>query len=377
MIRNRIENRRTEAMMVPATICAALASLALVLAISAEVAAQMTGRDEVVMADRTRLRNVTVIAENWDEVLIDTTGDGNVDRTVPTSEVTRVEYGDTPPAWRRGDTHYRAGRFSAAADEFEKAMEAQGVRDSWRKPHGLFNLGRCYLEMGRAEPDHLDKAISNFREVIEEHPKARTVPDSIHGLATAYVAKGQQEDAQNEFMKLESGEYGEEWQRRARMELASLMAERRDFDAALEFAQGALELAEESGQDENIFDARVAYYETLAKAGRGDEAYQSLQDMAAEFPEHAVSRKARIYNALGDALMSQDRVHEAVLAYLRVQVLYFEASEQLPRAMYSAALAFRTQQQGERARRLARELMEKFPENKWAHMARQEFPDLQ
>ncbi len=60
-----------------------------------------------------------------------------------------------------GTTHYNAGRYDRALEEYQRAYELVPA------PGLLFNLGQCYRELGRR-----DEAIASFEQYLQERPDA-------------------------------------------------------------------------------------------------------------------------------------------------------------------------------------------------------------
>ena len=110
----------------------------------------------------------------------------------------------------------------------------------------------------------------------------------------------------------------------------------------------------------------------LLAAGKHDEAYKAFLEVAQKAPEGDYQTKAKAYNAIGDALMGKGRTREALLAYLRVRVLYFKSRDELPHALYGAARCFTVLRRANEARELVALLTKDYPKSAWTAKAKKE-----
>ena len=104
-------------------------------------------------------------------------------------------------------------------------------------------------------------------------------------------------------------------------------------------------------------------------------AYEIFMKIAEDADERDELTKARAYNGVGDALLGADRTREALLAYLRVRVLYFKAVEEQPRALFGAAKCFTVLRRANEARELVSLLEKEYPKSIWTAMARKDLSD--
>lgn len=332
-------------------------------------------RDDVNIQGEDNLRGVVVIAENYDGVTVDTNADGTVDRTLPAAKVTAIRYGDTPPEYRRADTYMRAARYEQAVEAYQEALKSN-ARDFWIQPDAHAAIGRAYLAMARVDDTHYDKAVEHFRQVIENHPKSARVPDAMRGLAQAQLARGRTDEAKKLLDDLASGTYGQQYVLLATVDLAGLNARQGNPQQAVALCDKALAMADKPEYERVALEAKLGCADALTRSGKGDRAYDILSRMVGNYDERETDIRARLFNAMGDSLLEQDKVKEALMAYLRVRVLYFRAEDELPRALYGTALCFRARKEGARANEVVRELLEDHTDTKWAELARKEFPGV-
>ena len=340
------------------------------------IAAIGMAADDVSLNDKSIKRNVAVLAENYDGIAIDTNADGKADVAVPTLDVKKITYGDRPLEFGRAESAMRNGRYAQAVELFGVALAKKDVRRFWIEPHVNANMGDCYLIMAQTDAKLYDKAIQHFNAVVQNHPKAARTPDAMRGLARCYVAKGDRDKADALLEKLSSGSYGNQYVLLATVDMAKLKADKKSPDETVALTGKALKMADNPQYESVALDARLGCADALTATGKGDAAYNVLRDMASNYDEREVDIQARIFNAIGDSLLAQNKLTDALMAYLRVRVLYFRSEDELPRALYGTALCFRARKEGARANAVVKELLDKHTDTKWAEMARKEFPGV-
>lgn len=336
--------------------------------------------DEVTLTDRIKKYTGAVLAENYDTVEVDTNGDGKADESIPTTQVLRIVYDDTPADFRNAERAFGRERYGEAADLFKRVLEEAargGVRRFWAEPHAWYYLGECARRQAGLDPAKYDEAAEIFQRVIETHPKARRVPDCLIGLARSRLGAGRLDEAAQAAEKAASGAYGPEPALWGTVVLAEVRARQRQADQSADLVKQARRAAGAPEFKGIALEVDLACAQALAAAGRGDEAYDILRERLQKHTEAETDARARIYNTMGDCFLAQDQVKEALLSYLRVRLLYFKSRDELPRALYGTAICFRALKQGARAEEVVRELVQTFGDSRWAEMARREFPSIQ
>jgi len=352
-------------------------ALAAVLLLAAARAAHAKGQDTVLLDTGRTVPGVTVLREGYDKVEVDRDGDGKADESFPGEGVVNVTYDDAPMSFRQGSVFIKQERFKEAADYFAKAVEEKDVRAFWLKQHANYLLGECRRRMGETEKDQLAEARRAYERVGKEVPDGRLVPYAIRGLGLCYMEEGKNEAARGEFAKLvEKGHFGAPWALQGKLLLAQLSSREGKHAEALALCDEVLRAAEADTaakkRSDLLGEARLRRAEVLIAAGQHAKAREMFMQIAAETDERNVKIKARAYNAIGDCFLGENRTREALLAYLRVRVLYFEAKDELPRALYGAARCFTALKEPERARELVTLLQKEYPNSLWTVKAQKE-----
>jgi len=355
---------------------AALVRLLLLACALAPAASPARAADEVLMKDRTKRYTGVILSEGYETIALDTNSDGKADVTVRTQEVARITHGDAPTSYNSAVRLFRRGRYDQALTAFQKALEAPGVRAAWLRPEVNYYLGECYLRQAWKHADNLKKAAEHFTAVLTKTPTHRRVPDCRLGLAECALEQGNRAEASKHLEDLASGKYGTRYALLAVLRLARLKADPKNPAETVALCEKARRLAADEALKDLRLDADFACARALAAAGKGAEAEAILKRLAEEHGEPETDVRARLFNTLGDVFLAQNRVKEALLAYLRVRILYFQSKDELARALYGAGICFRTLRDAARAEAVIGELLQEHGDTRWAARARKEFPNV-
>lgn len=349
------------------------ATTLLALAAAVAFAPSAGAQDAVTLADGRRISNVTILRDNYDGVAIDREGDGEADDVFDPEKVVRVEYGDAPPAYRQAELELRQGRLEQAVEQLQRALAEEDAKPFWVMQYANYHLGESLRRIGQADETMLEAARRAYREVLVEAPLGRKVPHSIRGLGLTYLDAGEPRRAESEFAKLAGEErYGGAWNLRGKLLLARAKGAQGNYEAGLALCDEAAEAAQQAGLEAIAAEAVRARAAVLLAAGQLEPAYEAFMQIARTADEGDHETLAAAYNGIGDALLGQGNAREALLAYLRVRVLYFQATDEVPRALYGAAKGFAMQREGAKARGLVSRLQKEYPRSIWTARAVEE-----
>ena len=202
------------------------------------------------------------------------------------------------------------------------------------------------------------------------------VPFALEGLGRVDLALGDAAAAEQQFEKLIADDkYGTMWTLRGKLGKARALSAQGAGEKGLKLAEQVMKAASQPGLFDLRSQAEDARTELLFAAGRYEEVRKIYRHLAESAPEHDTVAKAKAYNAIGDAYFAENKIKEAVLAYLRVRVLYPDNREQLAYALYGAARGFTAMKRSREASELMFILEEKHPESIWTAKAKAELGD--
>ena len=318
---------------------------------------------------RTR-SDVAVLVDGYKGVEVDTNGDGKADETIPSDRIDRIEFGDAPMDYRRGQVAFSQGRYELALKHFLEAAKDKRPRVSWFRQHVNYDIGECLRRLARDDPKRLPEAVKALQRVVDKARGGRMAPPAVYGLGECFLAQGKLDEARRAFEKIESGSYGDLWEMRGKMGLARVLGREGKYADAGELCHNVAASAESADRKDLLRQATLLQGRMELLAGKTKQALDIFLRVAREAEERDVETKAVAYNAIGDALLKSNRPKEALLAYLRVRILYFKAVDALPQALYGATRCFTVLKRGNEARDLVKTLEKKFPKSIWTARAK-------
>ena len=329
------------------------------------------GQDNVALVSGRTIAGVTVIRDGFDKVEIDRDGDGKADESVEAIDVKDVSYGDAPLPYRQGSVYFKQDRYDEALKYFAAALEDKKARP-WIKAYAGYYAGECGRRLGMTRKAMLVEARLAYERAAKADPRGRLAPYAVRGIGLCFMEEGKTLAAGGEFAKLVRGDYGDEWILRGKLLNARLLSRTGKHDDAKKLCEEVRTAAEKANRPALTRDARIARSEVLLAAGEYARAREIFYEIAREADERDVKTRARTYNAIADCFLGEKKTREALLAYLRVRVLYFEVSDELPRALYGAALCFTKLRRPERARGLLAVLEKEHAGSPWTQKAKKE-----
>lgn len=346
------------------------------LALAAGVAA-----DTIHKTDGKSIEDVTVVAETLQEV---TYKKGRTNASVPTDQVLRIDYSGKPKLVERADLAVQDDQILDAIDDYRTYLEGYLAnpgreRYAWAPAYAASRLVQLEATVG-----NWSGVIAEANRLIEKFPDSRWVPMAYLAKANALLATGKAREARAAVDALRAlvDEKGLSRRWGLEAELAGVLV-----DPALKGAKKAEELqkvADRAGTEfpsvRNRALARMA--EVLVEAKDYERAREVFRRVT-EDPKSDDETLAIAYSGLGDCLYQQAAsasgeeaarlFHEALLAYMRVVVLYKDQSAYVPKAMFFAARCLDQigdEDSKEKAKDLYRAVVRQYPDSKWAEEAK-------
>ena len=379
-----------------AIIPALAAAMVLTVALTAG-AATLTMPDRIVLEDKTQITGVRIFRADVDGIEYQKF-DGRGDRkTVPVSNVNEISWGDAGD-FRRVMSLYKRARLREAL-ELLRSLPEIGPRAFWYAPLRQLMIGKCLYRMRK-----YDEAVTHFETVVKQHARSYYVLTAIEGLARSYGKKRDLKRAAEAYAKLDPGNsyaspgspepYGKmlQWKGREQMAKLFVQLEGRAEEASKIFAglaagtSGVLdkppaELKPHLKTIAAIYQrALLGSVDALIKAGKQEQARKLIEKISEQITKKSV--RVGMYARLGDLLAAEAAKapdaakkslrKKALLAYMRVYILYPGGKAQRARCMLGAAIASRqlgSPDDNRRALRLCKAIVAEHPGSEEAPQA--------
>lgn len=354
-----------------------LAGTALALLFSATAA----DADTIYLVDGSSITDAEVSEETYET--IEYRVDGKRD-DVAASKVLRIEYEEKPPLVDRGDDSASSGDVEVAIGDIQTYVDghfAKGGPDRrfpWAPAYALSRLIELNNSVG-----NMAGVIAAADRMIANVPDARQVPDAYLAKAEAQFRSGDGAGATATLGELEAlaQRVGlpRSWQLEVQLgrvvyDTSKQGKARRDALKTVTVAAGSefpvvanrsKTFSAESLVDEEKYGEAESVFREVVDSGKADR-----------------KTLAAAYTGLGDCLMQRGQkadgdeqaelLKSALLAYMRVVVVYEDQVQYVPKAMFYAARIFdqgTEEQSKDRAQRLYRTIMFRYEGSRWAREA--------
>jgi tetratricopeptide (TPR) repeat protein len=295
-----------------------------------------------------------ITSESPTEVKIKTAVGG--EQSVPVDQIDTITYDGAPPSYALAESRANSGALAEAADLYQKAVgEAQSKPTLERAAQ--FGRAEALAELALVDPGKADDAITALDGVVKSGPNSRQLGPALLLLVRVHMSRGDTAKAEAALTELNSRV---PWaSNRTAVLRARLMGKKGDHDAALKALDGIVATAPKGSAQAR--EALLAKADSLAATKKFAEAEAAVRDVIEQANPEDVAVQAEAYNTLGDCLRSAGKPKEALLAYLRTDILYSSAKDEHARALAQIVELWRELKQDARAIEKLEELKQQYP----------------
>ena len=301
-----------------------------------------------------------IASTSADEIVLDVDGQK---KTLSTAAVLGTQYDDEPVALAAVRADLELGQYEDALAKLG-SLDAADVRSARAEVAAEIDSLRA-LATGRLALAGSEKLATGGRAVlafVQKSPTHWRHYEAVELLGEIFAKTGKPADAEERFAALEKAASPTV---RARGKIArgtlALADAARLADAEKLFADA---LAELDGADADATAVRtlaqIGAARVLAGQKRFDEAEKTLDKAIAATPSDALATKAAIYVAQGEIRVAAGRPRDAIVSYLRVELLYPSVRERRVEALKALVPLWTQTGRPDRAADVRRTLKERF-----------------
>jgi tetratricopeptide (TPR) repeat protein len=306
------------------------------------------------------------------EVTVDVRGTST---QIPVNQIESIRYTGEPARMGTARTAIEAGRYEDAVTGMEGVnLDEIGSPLVKQDAQFLTALAKARIALASADQKAVVEAGKLMASFVKNNPQSYRYFQACEVLGDLYVAVGEYAAAGRYYGEVAAAPWPE-YQMRAGVALGqALLAEGKTDEALKHFEKVlATEAAGESaarqrlaatlGKARCLAQAASQAEEEQAKKRRLDEAVTLIQDVIAKGNPEQSELFAQAYNALGLAHRTAGRIQDALLAYLHVDVLYFNSPREHIEALENLTELWEQDQQPERADEASEILQERYNRN--------------
>ena len=285
--------------------------------------------------------------------------------TTPTkisvNEIRTIRYSDEPARLNTARMAIEAGRNEDAVTGLEGIDVGEIRRKEIKEDVAFYTaLAKARIALAGADQEAVVEAGKLMAGFVKASPNSYHYYRACEVLGDLYVAVGQYAPAQGFYVQVGQAPWPD-YQMRAAVALGrALLAEGKTSEALQSFEKAlGTEAAGESAARERLA-ATLGKARCQAEAGQADEAVKLIQSVIGKADAEQTQLHAQAYNALGLAHRKAGRAQDALLAYLHVDILYFNSPKEHIEALENLVELWEEVQQPERAERETRILQERY-----------------
>jgi tetratricopeptide (TPR) repeat protein len=297
---------------------------------------------------------------NRDKIVLDTTPQ----KVIPINEIKYVQYPNEPRFLTEARNNAIDGHWDQTLEWLNKIPPPQLTNDVIRQDADYYRA----LATARLAAGGVGDARAAGTALIEF---LKTNKDSYHYYEANEVtgdllmAMGRYEQAPAYYGELANAPWPD-YKMRAAVELGNVALAQGKFQEALQQFDKALGIqAKGKGVEMQTIAAQVGKAKAMVALDRGKDAVKILNDAIEQAPAENNQLYAVAYDALGDAYLKMKQPEDALYAYLHVDVLYNQSSEQHAEALYHLKDLWAQMNKPDRAKEAADSLKSRYPSSQW------------
>lgn len=244
-------------------------------------------------------------------------------RTIPVNELRRIEFGGEPRELTAARQQALAGQYEDALDSIRK-IDRSKVKQSLVAQDILFYEAFAQTRLalrGAGDKKAAATALANFRT---KFPESYHYYEASQLFGDVAVASNEYEAAETAYKELQKAPWADFKMKASVLTGRALAAQGKNAEAVAAF-DGVISGAASSPQAlrQQRF-ASIGKAAAMAETGSAAEGVQMVEKIIAENDPQDAELMGRAYNALGRCHLKAGKDSDALLAYLHVDLLFFQ-----------------------------------------------------
>jgi tol-pal system protein YbgF len=268
---------------------------------------------------------------------------------------------------RRGDFYFGQQKFQQAIAAYQNFLKR--YPGSLMAPKAQYWIGLSYVNL-----KDYDRAVAAFRKVINQYPGSEVVPDALFQLGILLRENGQPQKALQQFRRILQGKFARNqdsaFLSEVHLQIGLTHLKQASPDKAQQAFRKAITVAPQSF---SAYRARIELARLEVARKNETEARRLLEQVIQNRNDELAAEAQKV---MGDLYFELGKYQDAVTNYLRVKYVYSAYPGWVARALYRAGLTYEKMGQPEKAKKLYREVVEKFAAEKISEQAKERLSAL-
>ena len=285
-------------------------------------------------------------------------------KEIPVNEIEMIYFDGEPFELKNAKRDILNGRYAealAALERIKETPERPEIRQDIE-----FYKALCSTKLALGGSLKVAEAGRLMKAFADNNPKSYHYFDAAEAVGDLLVAIREYSTAAEYYAKLQNAPWPD-FQMRGGVDLGwALLDQGKTEPAAAAFDKVIAIKAEGLAAQRQRQLAQVGKASTLVKMDKPTEAIKLVNEVIQQADAEDVPVMARAYDVLGTAERQVGHIQEALLAFLRVDVLYSALPDAHAEALANLAQLWEQVHMAERANRAKQTLRDRYPESPWA-----------
>jgi outer membrane protein assembly factor BamD (BamD/ComL family) len=257
------------------------------------------------------------------------------DQAVPVDQIASVSYDGAGPSFSLAESRENNNQLAEAAELYKKAA-TEATAKPFVVQAAKFGRARILTDAALSSPARAKEAVDELEALVQAYPNSRHLGPAMESLIRLHLAKGDTAKAQAALDQFKakvpnSGDRGTILESR-------IQAKAGKYDQAIASLDKIIASAKDTPRGR---EAKLAKAECLVGLNKFDDALATVQEVIKQSPPEDAEIQAVAHNTLGDCYRAAHKPKDALLAYLKTDVLFDKDKEQHPRALAMIEQLFR------------------------------------
>jgi tetratricopeptide (TPR) repeat protein len=302
-----------------------------------------------------------IVERNRDKVVVEVR---NTNQNFPTNEILRILFDGEPASFSRSKDLVAQGQYDQAVEEFKK-IDAASLKTDDMKQEYQFLRGYLAGQMalrGKGDPANALKLLTAW---VKDDAQSHQFYNAAEVMGDLALATGAADQAAKYYGGLAAAPFPEFKVKGSFLQGRALFSQKQTADAKAKFA---------SVIEAKVSDPLSLKYQKLAtigiikcdaQDGKADQAIGELEKMVDEGDSTDSELFAELFNTLGSLFEAAGRTDEALLSYLKTELLYPMQSEPHAEALYHLTQLWAKAGNPQQAAEAKQKLGKLYPTSPW------------
>ncbi len=304
-----------------------------------------------------------VVEMDSTKVLFQKSLGGALAKEIPVNQILTIYFDGEPRDLKTAKNHVLGGHYAEALAALER-IKKEPSRPEIRQDIEFFKA-LCVTKLALGGSMKITEAGRLMKAFADNNPNSYHYFEASEAVGDLLVAIQEYTQATEYYARLQSAPWPD-YQMRGGVAVGwALLDQGKAKQAAAAFDKVIAVTAKGDAAGRQRTAARVGKAGAMVKIKKHDEAIELVEEVIKQADTEDVPLMARAYNVLGAAEQQAGNTQEALLAFLRVDVLYSAQPDAHAEALANLANLWEQVHQTERANRARQVLKDRYPDSPW------------